>query len=123
MPTYFYFLTLYYLRECKENTMEVLVARQKDMGALFLVAYAPLSSEDMAGTRLNLAEVLYYRLLEQIILDEIRKKPHVDLQVWLMTLEEHYGRTGGPVVGLISNLFKHYPVLCSTDFLAKHCHQ
>ncbi|XP_077298446.1 retinoblastoma-like protein 1 [Arctopsyche grandis] len=69
-------------QKCEENPFESIVTRQKTMGAQFLIAYSSLSSEDMAGNRLNLIEVLYYRLLEDILKEEQRRKPHINAQ-WL----------------------------------------
>lgn len=54
---------------------------ERKMAASFLTAYAPFTSEEIAGSRLLLVEALYYKLLEENIMEEQRRKIHINLEV------------------------------------------
>lgn len=64
----------------------MIVSRQKDMAVQFLSSYSRIFSEDITGHRLNLIEVLYYKLVEQILLEEQTKRPNIDTQVNKVTI-------------------------------------
>ncbi|NXG44751.1 RBL1 protein, partial [Psilopogon haemacephalus] len=69
------------LESCARSPLESIVSRVKEIGETFCCSYTqptaqqPGSHIDFAVNRLKLAEILYYKILETIIVQETRK-PH-----------------------------------------------
>ncbi|KFP55880.1 Retinoblastoma-like 1, partial [Cariama cristata] len=70
---------------CARNPMESIMSRVKEMGETFCRSYTQSTDEqpgshiDFAVNRLKLAEILYYKILETIMVQETRKLHGKDL--------------------------------------------
>ncbi|KAK5873130.1 hypothetical protein PBY51_013771 [Eleginops maclovinus] len=76
-------------RLCSRNPTESLLARVKTLGQTFKEHYTN-DSEDMPGShidfaenRLKLAEILYYKILENVMVQETKRLPGKDMSVLL----------------------------------------
>ncbi|KAJ4926640.1 hypothetical protein JOQ06_014389 [Pogonophryne albipinna] len=76
-------------RSCSRNPTESLLARVKTLGQTFKEHYTN-DSEDMPGShidfaenRLKLAEILYYKVLENVMVQETKRLPGKDMSVLL----------------------------------------
>jgi retinoblastoma-like protein 1 len=78
-------------RSCTCDPKERIAELIRDMGNLFCTRYTQRTEDhpgihmDFARKRLNLGESLYYKLLENILVEERKKKPDLDLTVFIST--------------------------------------
>ena len=83
-------------RSCSCDPKEKVEEWVKEMGRLFCTHYTqhtddhPGKHMDFARKRLQLAEGLYYKWLENILLEERKKKPDLDLTVLISTHIFHF---------------------------------
>ncbi|KAK5934670.1 hypothetical protein CgunFtcFv8_015045 [Champsocephalus gunnari] len=76
-------------RSCSRNPTESLLARVKTLGQTFKEHYTndsadmPGSHIDFAENRLKLAEILYYKVLENVMVQETKRLPGKDMSVLL----------------------------------------
>jgi retinoblastoma-like protein 1 len=76
-------------RLCTCDPKEKIAEWVKEMGQLFCARYTqhtedhPGTHMDFAVRRLRLGENLYYKLLENILVEERKKKPDLDLTVFI----------------------------------------
>jgi hypothetical protein len=76
-------------RSCTCDPKEKIAEWVKEMGHLFCTRYTqhtedhPGKHMDFACKRLQLGESLYYKLLENILVEERKKKPDLDLTVFI----------------------------------------
>ncbi|KAI4796492.1 hypothetical protein KUCAC02_026948 [Chaenocephalus aceratus] len=74
-------------RSCSRNPTESLLARVKTLGQTFKEHYTkdsadmPGSHIDFAENRLKLAEILYYKVLENVMVQETKRLPGKDMSV------------------------------------------
>ncbi|XP_060692569.1 retinoblastoma-like protein 1 isoform X1 [Hemiscyllium ocellatum] len=82
-------LLLQVFNSCSRNPVEAITARVKKMGETFCHHYVqPMESQagshiDFAIRRLRLAEILYWKILETVMLQENRRNPGKDMTVLL----------------------------------------
>jgi retinoblastoma-like protein 1 len=78
-------------RSCSCDPKEKIEQWVREMGHLFCTRYTqhtddhPGKHVDFARKRLQLGESLYYKLLENILVEERKKKPDLDLTVCIST--------------------------------------
>jgi retinoblastoma-like protein 1 len=78
-------------RSCTCDPKEKIAELVREMGHLFCAHYTqhtenhPGKHMDFARKRLHLGESLYYKLLENILVEERKKKPDLDLTVFIST--------------------------------------
>ncbi|KAK3744453.1 hypothetical protein QZH41_012866 [Actinostola sp. cb2023] len=80
-------------KECKRNPLQSITSRIEELGEIFLNEYvqpsadrpnSPCSTKEFATRRLKLAEILYYKVLENITLSEKRRlQGHLDVTTLL----------------------------------------
>ncbi|XP_040014805.1 retinoblastoma-like protein 1 [Xiphias gladius] len=76
-------------RSCSRNPTESILARVKTLGQLFKEHYTndsedtPGSHIDFAENRLKLAEILYYKILENVLVQETKRLQGKDMSVLL----------------------------------------
>jgi len=81
------YVDLFLNRSCSSDPKEKIKEWVREMGRLFCTHYTqPTDDEpgklmDLAHSWLQLVEGLYFMLLENILLDERKKKPDLDLTV------------------------------------------
>jgi len=85
------YVDLFLNRSCSCDPKEKIEEWVKEMGRSFCTRYTqptdnqPGKLMDFARRRLQLGEGLYFKLLENILLDERKKKPDLDLTVHKLT--------------------------------------
>lgn len=77
-----------YCRRCDNNVKDEIETKLNEYGEMFCSKYTTNSIEnsnnsrvDFTSQRLELARTLFYKLLEDIITDETRKKPDCNCKV------------------------------------------
>lgn len=82
---------LFWNRSCSCDPKEKIEEWVREMGRLFCTRYTQPTDDhpgklmDFARRRLQLGEGLYFKLLENILLEERKKKPDLDLTVLTYT--------------------------------------
>jgi retinoblastoma-like protein 1 len=82
------YVDLFFNRSCSCDPKEKIEEWVREMGHSFCTRYTQPSDNqpgermDCAHRQLQLGESLYFKLLENILLDERKKKPDLDLTVF-----------------------------------------